>query len=92
MSYGYNDKKVKLRNRLSRVEGQVRGVSKMVEEDKYCIDILTQVAAIKSALDKVSLELVRDHTRHCLTNDDIKAHHADNKADELVDVLARLLR
>jgi DNA-binding FrmR family transcriptional regulator len=92
MTYGYAENKPKLRNRLSRVEGQVRGVSKMVEDDKYCIDILTQIAAIQSALDKVSLELVRDHAKHCMSNKEIHAHQADNKADELVDVLARLLR
>lgn len=92
MTYGYADNKPQLRNRLSRLEGQVRGVSKMVDEDKYCIDILTQIGAIQSALDKVSLELVRDHAKHCLSNEDVHAQHAEHKADELVDAIARLLR
>lgn len=92
MTYGYAENKQNLTNRLNRIEGQVRGVNKMVEDDKYCIDILTQVSAIQSALNKVSLELVRDHAKHCLTNDDIHAKHADSKADELVDALARLLK
>jgi DNA-binding FrmR family transcriptional regulator len=74
MKYGYTDTKPALLKRLNRVEGQVRGVSKMVQDDKYCIDILTQVSAAKAALDKVALELLRDHARHCFTNDEV---HAD---------------
>ena len=62
--YGYAENRPALLRRLNRVEGQVRGVSKMVEEDTYCIDILTQVSAAKAALDKVALELLRDHARH----------------------------
>lgn len=92
MSYGYSDNKPKLRNRLSRIEGQVRGVSKMVDDDKYCIDILTQIAAVHSALDKVSLELIRDHAKHCLSNDTIHPSQGVDKADELVAVLARFLK
>ena len=88
--YGYTDNKPDLLKRLNRIEGQVRGVSKMVQEDKYCIDILTQVSAAKAALDKVALELLRDHAKHCLTNDDIQAN-GDNKADELVGAISRML-
>lgn len=92
MKYGYDENKPQLLNRLRRVEGQVRGVATMVEDDKYCIDILTQISAVQSALDKVALELVRDHAKHCLTNDDIKAVHADDKANELVNALERYIR
>jgi DNA-binding FrmR family transcriptional regulator len=89
--YGYNDNKPALLKRLNRIEGQVRGVSKMVQNDTYCIDILTQVGAAKAALDKVALELVRDHARHCLDNDMVHAHHHTDKADELVDAIGRML-
>lgn len=89
--YGYADTKPALIKRLNRIEGQVRGVSKMVQDDTYCIDILTQVSAAKAALDKVALELVRDHAKHCLTNDDVQARGKEHKADELVGAISRLL-
>ncbi len=89
--YGYSRNKPALLKRLNRIEGQVRGVSKMVDEDKYCIEILTQVSAAKAALDKVALELLRDHARHCLSNDHIHAQGEDDKADELVNAIGRML-
>lgn len=89
--YGYSDNKPALLKRLNRIEGQVRGVSKMVEEDTYCIDILTQVSAAKAALDKVALELLRDHARHCLSNDHIHPKDEGDKADELVSAIGRML-
>lgn len=90
--YGYKDNKPGLLKRLNRIEGQVRGVSKMVQDDKYCIDILTQVSAAKAALDKVALELLRDHAKHCLTNDEIQAHgNSKDKSDELVNAISRML-
>lgn len=89
--YGYADNKPALLKRLNRIEGQVRGVSKMVEEDKYCIDILTQVSAAKAALDKVALELLRDHARHCLSNDHVHSKGEGDKADELVNAIGRML-
>lgn len=90
--YGYSATKPELLKRLNRIEGQIRGVSKMVQEDKYCIDILTQVSAAKAALDKVALELLREHARHCLTNDAVHTHHKENdKADELVNAIGRML-
>lgn len=89
--YGYSDNKPALLKRLKRVEGQVRGVSKMVEDDEYCIDILTQVSAAKAALDKVALELLRDHARHCLSNDHVHPHGKGDKADELVGAVSRML-
>lgn len=89
--YGYADNKPALLKRLSRIEGQVRGVSKMVVEDKYCIDILTQVSAAKAALDKVALELLRDHARHCLSDDNVHSQGEADKADELVGAIGRML-
>jgi DNA-binding FrmR family transcriptional regulator len=64
--YGYSDKKDKLLKRLARAEGQVRGVARMVEEDRYCIDILTQLAAVDTALESVALEILDDHVKHCV--------------------------
>ena len=63
---GYTASKEQLNKRLARIEGQVRGVSKMVEDDRYCIDVLTQIGAIQAALDKVALGLLDGHARHCL--------------------------
>ena len=63
---GYKASKEDLQKRLARVEGQVRGVTRMVEEDRYCIDVLTQIEAAQAALDKIALGLVDDHVRHCL--------------------------
>lgn len=91
LRYGYSDNKPALLKRLNRIEGQVRGVSKMVGEDTYCIDILTQVSAAKAALDKVALELLRDHARHCLSNDHIHSQSEGDKADELVNAIGRML-
>jgi CsoR family transcriptional regulator, copper-sensing transcriptional repressor len=90
-NYGYVDNKEGLLKRLKRAEGQVRGVYRMVEDDKYCIDILTQISATQAALDKVALELVRDHAKYCLSNDEINHGSTDEKADELVNALGRLM-
>ena len=90
--HGYSDRKDEVRKRLNRIEGQVRGIGRMVDQDAYCIDVLTQIAATQAALDKVALELVRDHTKHCLTNDELQKGSTDEKADELVAALGRLLK
>ena len=89
--YGYADNKAALTKRLNRAEGQVRGIGRMIQQDTYCIDILTQIHAVQAALDKVALELLRDHARHCLNNDDIQARGAGDKADELVQAISRLI-
>jgi DNA-binding FrmR family transcriptional regulator len=77
--------------RLSRIEGQVRGLSRMVEEDRYCIDVITQLSAVRAALRRVEQEILRDHIGHCvkqaMQSDDV-ADQA-RKVDELMDVLAR---
>lgn len=90
-NYGYAENREALLKRLRRAEGQVRGISRMVEQDKYCIDILTQISATQAALDKVALGLVRDHAKHCLTNDEIDHGSTDDKADELVGAISRLM-
>ncbi|MBQ9779927.1 MAG: metal-sensing transcriptional repressor [Clostridia bacterium] len=79
-----------LMNRLSRIEGQVRGVKGMIEKDAYCIDVLTQVAAITAALNAFNKELLGNHIRTCVT-DDLK-NGKEETAEELIDVLQRLMR
>ena len=90
MTHGYADAKPELQKRFNRIEGQVRGVAKMVEDDRYCIDILTQIAAVQAALDTVSLELLRDHARHCMDTDDPAERQA--KADEITAAIGRILK
>ena len=88
------DSKSKLANRLSRIEGQVRGVSRMVEEDRYCIDILTQVQAVRAALARVETELVKDHLDHCIEGAIVSgdAEEQRRKASELIELLGRATR
>lgn len=64
--HGYAGDAVALQNRLRRIEGQVRGLQRMVDEDSYCIDVVTQVSAVKSALDRVAMLLLQDHLAHCV--------------------------
>jgi DNA-binding FrmR family transcriptional regulator len=87
---GYTATKDQLLKRLRRIEGQVRGVQGMVEDDRYCIDVLTQISAVQAALDKVALGLVDEHTRHCVMDAE-PADQAD-KTDELLAAFARLMR
>lgn len=89
--YGYYENKEQLLKRLNRAEGQVRGIARMVEGDTYCIDILTQVSAAQAALDKVALELVRDHSKHCMSDPGLTDKDRAAKADELVNAVGRLL-
>jgi DNA-binding FrmR family transcriptional regulator len=87
---GYSATKDQLLKRLKRVEGQVRGVQGMVETDRYCIDVLTQISAIQAALDKVALGLMDDHARHCVIDGptDLK----EERTEELMAAVARLMR
>lgn len=87
---GYQEDKEKLLKRLARIEGQVRGVSKMVEEERYCIDVLTQIGAIQAALDKVALGLLDEHTRHCVVEAD--GEERVEKVDELMAAVGRLVK
>jgi DNA-binding FrmR family transcriptional regulator len=84
---GYTATKDQLLTRLRRIEGQVRGVQGMVDDDRYCIDVLTQISAVQAALDKVALGLLDDHARHCLVAGD-----TDDRADELMAAVGRLIR
>jgi DNA-binding FrmR family transcriptional regulator len=87
---GYTEDKDAVLKRLRRIEGQVRGVQKMVEEDRYCIDVVTQITAIESALDKVALELLSEHTQHCVIGGE--ASKQDERTEELMGAVRRLLR
>jgi len=88
---GYSMHKQQLQTRLRRIEGQVRGVARMIDEDKYCVDVVTQVAAIQAALDKVSLGLLDGHIRGCV-REEIQAGGGDARVDELLQVMDRVLR
>ncbi len=87
---GYSADKDRLAKRLSRIEGQVRGVARMVEEERYCIDVLTQIGAIQAALDKVALALIDDHTRHCVI--EAEGGEQAEKVDELMAALGRFVK
>jgi len=88
--HGYTPDKEQLLKRLRRIEGQVRGIAKMIEGDRYCIDVLTQVSAARAAIDKVSVGLMRDHVRHCVL--DAEPDQREARADELMAVVGRMLR
>ena len=91
--YGYTQDKEDYLKRLRRIEGQVRGLQKMVEDDKYCIDILTQVSAATSALQSVALGLMEDHLAHCVTQAAAEGGEvATAKVREASDAIARLVR
>ena len=87
---GYTATKDQLLKRLRRIEGQVRGIEGMVDDERYCIDVLTQINAVQAALDKVALGLLDEHARHCV----IGAHGDDRveKTDELMAAVGRLMR
>ena len=88
---GYSATKDQLLKRLRRIEGQVRGVEGMVDDERYCIDVITQISAIQAALDKVALGLLDGHARHCVVDG-----HAEGSPEELTDELmaavGRLMR
>lgn len=86
---GYFATKPQLMQRLARVEGQVRGVSRMVEDDRYCIDVLTQISAIQAALDKVALGLLDEHVRHCVVGASSEELR-DERTQELMAAVGRL--
>lgn len=89
-----SDTKASCQKRLNRIEGQVRGLAKMVDEDRYCIDIVTQISAVRSALRRLEEEILKDHVAHCVEH----AIHSGDKADqrrkiaELMDVVGRVDR
>jgi DNA-binding FrmR family transcriptional regulator len=87
---GYSASKDQLLKRLRRIEGQVRGVERMVEEDRYCIDVLTQITAAQAALDKVALGLLDDHAHHCVMGQE--PQRREERTDEMMAAVGRLLR
>jgi DNA-binding FrmR family transcriptional regulator len=87
---GYTATKDQLAKRLRRIEGQVRGIEKMVDEDRYCIDVLTQISAVQAALDKVALGLIDGHTRHCVMG--AAPAEREAKTEELMAAVGRLIR
>ena len=86
---GYTASKDQLLKRLARIEGQVGGLTRMIEEDRYCIDVLTQIQATEAALHGVALGLLDDHVRNCMNGN---AAERAEKADELMGALGRLVR
>lgn len=92
-SRGYTDKKDAVQKRLRRIEGQVRGLQRMVDDDVYCIDVLTQISAATKALQAVALELLEDHLGHCVSHAIAAGGpDADDKIKEAADAIARLVR
>ena len=88
---GYTATKDQLLDRLARIEGQVRGVAGMVEDDRYCIDVVTQINAARAALDKVALGLLDGHVRHCLVGGHGGTTDPEDQAEELMGAVGRLL-
>ncbi len=93
-THGYAEQKDRLLKRLARAEGQVRGVARMVEEDRYCIDILTQLAAIDTALEGVALAILDDHVKHCVAGALASGDDAEGatKIDELLAAVRRFAK
>jgi CsoR family transcriptional regulator, copper-sensing transcriptional repressor len=90
---GYSDNKDNYAKRLRRIEGQVRGISKMIEDDKYCIEVLTQISAVNSALQSVALGLLEEHLSHCVSHAVAEGGaEADKKLAEASAAIARLVR
>ena len=88
------DIKTSVQKRLNRIEGQVRGLSKMVEEDRYCIDIVTQISAVRAALRRAEEEILKDHVAHCVEHASASGNKLDqrNKIAELMEVIGRVER
>ncbi len=91
--HGYTQQKDNYAKRMRRIEGQVRGIARMIDEDKYCIDVLTQVSAVNSALRSVALNLLDEHLSHCVTRAVAEGgSEADDKLAEASAAIARLVR
>jgi len=90
-SRGYSATKDQLQQRLRRIEGQVRGIERMVDDERYCIEVLTQISAVQAALDKVALGLLDDHAHHCVVGER-DAELQDERTGELMSAVGRLMR
>lgn len=88
---GYSASKDELVKRLNRVEGQVRGLGRMIEEERYCIEVMTQITAVQAALDKISLGLLDDHARNCMSGEGPGPQGADAQVDEMMGAVGRML-
>ena len=91
MSHGYVSDKDSIVKRLHRIEGQVRGIERMVEEERYCIDVLTQISAVSTALESLAVKLLEDHVRHCVA-DALAAGDAQVAEQKSEDLLAAVQR
>jgi CsoR family transcriptional regulator, copper-sensing transcriptional repressor len=93
-AHGYASDKAALVKRLHRIEGQVRGIERMVEDDRYCIDVLTQIAAVSTALESLALKVLDDHVRHCVAGALQSGDEAEGRAkvDELLQAVQRFAR
>ena len=93
-TYGYTKDKDALIKRLHRIEGQVRGIEKMVDNDRYCIDILTQIAAVNTALESLALKILEEHVRHCVAGALASGDESDaqTKTEELIGAVQRFAR
>ena len=89
---GYTETKDQLHKRLRRIEGQVRGIQKMVDEDRYCIDILQQMSAVQAAMDKVALGLLDDHVKHCMAEGADDEKRRQEMSEEMMGAVGRLVR
>lgn len=89
-TYGYSDNRDRLLRRVKRLEGQVRGIGRMIEEDRYCIDIVNQISAVQAAAREISLQLLEGHVRHCVT-DAAQTENAEPMLQELVDTLGKAM-
>lgn len=92
MKPGYYDDKDAILARLRRIEGQVRGLQRLVSEDRYCIDILTQVSAVNAGLKKVAVELLEDHIGHCVAESIVGGGDPDEKIAEVTTAIERMLK
>lgn len=88
---GYTATKDQLGDRLARIEGQVRGIARMVEDDRYCLDVLSQINAVRAALDKVALGLLDGHARHCLIGGGGGPTDPDEQVQELMGAVGRMM-
>jgi DNA-binding FrmR family transcriptional regulator len=88
---GYTDRRVEVLTRLRRIEGQVRGLQRMVDDDRYCVDVLGQISSVTNALERVGLLLLNDHIRHCV-RESLADGGGDDKVEELVVAVDRFMR
>ncbi len=91
--HGYADRSDEIQGRLRRIEGQVRGLQRMIDEDRYCIDVLTQISSATKALQGVATTLLDEHVRHCVRDAiDEGSDNADEKIEEALEVIHRLIK